>query len=73
MVHTNYKKKPAAGSEGISAMVETGRHRLGEGEEKGGRGSDKLEVGFNFGQREVEWIKWVEWSKIDGVEEWIPL
>ena len=53
MVHTNYKKKSAAGSEGISAMVETGRHRLGEGEEKGGRGSDKLEVGFNFGQREV--------------------
>ena len=35
----------AAGSEGVSTVVGTGWHRLGGGEEKGGRGSN----GFGFG------------------------
>ena len=53
----------AAGSEGVSAVVETGQHRIGGGEEKNGRGSNGFGFGFGFGfgRRGVEWSG-VEWS-----------
>ena len=43
----------------------TGWNRMGGNEEKGGRGSGGFGVGFGFGQRIVEWSKWVEWSKVE--------
>ena len=62
-----------AGSKGVLAVVATGRHRLGGGEEKGGRGSDRFGVGFGFGfgPGGVEWSKWFEWSGAErsGAEE----
>ena len=53
-------------SKGVSAVVVIGRHRLGGGEEKGGRGSNGFGfgVGFVFGRRGVEWSKWVKWSGV---------
>ena len=71
----------AAGSEGVLAVVGTGRPRLGWVEEKGGRGSDGLGVGVGLriergpGQRgEVEGSKLVEWSRAEwsGEEEQPP-
>ena len=38
----------ADGSEGVLAVVRPGRHRLGGGEEKGGRGRDEFGVRFGF-------------------------
>ena len=46
-------------------VVETGGHRIVGDEEKGSRGSDRFGVGFGFGQREVKWSEWVEWSGVD--------
>ena len=54
-----------ASSEGVSAVVGTGRHRLGGGEEKGGRGSNIFLVRFRFGRRGVEGSNWVEWSGVE--------
>ena len=54
-----------ARGEGVSEVVGTGRHRLGGGEEKGGRGSYGFGVGFRVGRRGVEWSEWVKWSRVE--------
>ena len=41
----------AAGSEGVSAVVRTGRNRLGGGEEIGGGDNDKIGAGYGEGGR----------------------
>ena len=59
---------PLGGREqGVSAVMGTGRHRLGGGEEKGGGGRDSngFRVGLGLGQREVDWINRVKWSRVD--------
>ena len=43
------------GVEGVLEVVVTGWHRLGGGEEKGGRGCEGFGDGFGFGWRGVEW------------------
>ena len=65
------------GREGALAVMRTGRHRLGGGEEKGGggRGSDRFRVRLGFGRRGVEssgasGLGGVEWSE---AEELMPL
>ena len=60
----------AAGSEGVSAVVETGHHRLGGGKKKGGgggRGSGgfRFRVGLGFGRRGAEWSERVEWTRVE--------
>ena len=54
-------------SKGVSAVVGTGRNRLGGVKEKGGRGSNGFTfgVGVGFGRRGVEWSKWVKWSGLE--------
>ena len=53
----------AARSKGGSAVVVTGRHRLGGGKEKGGggRGSDGFRVELGLRQRGVKWSERFEW------------
>ena len=53
----------AAGSEGVSAVVVSGQHRLGGGLEKGDRVNEGVRFGFR--RRGVEWIKWVEWIRVE--------
>ena len=52
----------AARSEGVSVVVRTGRHILGGGKERGGRGNNRLGAGVGFGFRRsgIEWSEWVE-------------
>ena len=65
MVHSEARRK------GVSEVTGIDRHRLGWGEEKGGRGSDGFRVGFGFWWRGVEWSEWVEWIRVEwsGAEE----
>ena len=70
MVHST------AGSEGVLAVVGSGRHQPGGGEEEGGRGSDSIGVGVGVrvglviergpGRRGVvEGSERVEWSGVE--------
>ena len=48
-------------------VVVTGRHRLGGGEEKSGRGNNRVGVGVGFGFRRsvVKCSNWVKWSGLE--------